>query len=80
MFISFAVLIFGGLNYMLMALFRFDMFAEMFGGVDAIASRIFYAMFGIAALTLLTIVIVKAFFGNKEKKATTAPKRTVASA
>ena len=73
MFISFAVLVFGGLNYLMMGLLKFDLFAEIFGGVDAIASRVFYAIFGIAAVTLSSIVICKAFFGKQAK--TTTPKR-----
>ena len=78
MFISFAVLVFGGLNYLLMGLVSFDVFAEVFGGVDAIASRIFYIVFGVAAVTLAAIVICKAFFG-KQAKPTAAPKRTSAT-
>ena len=78
MFTSFAVLVFGGLNYLMMGLAKFDLFAELFGGVDAIASRVFYAIFGIAAVTLATIVVVKAFFGKHTK--TTAPKRVTKTA
>jgi len=77
MFISFAVLLFGGLNYLLMGLLNFEMFSEMFGGMDSIASRVFYILFGLAAVTLLTIVIWKAFFTKHTK---VAPKRTTASA
>jgi len=69
MFVSFSVLVFGGLNYLLMGLLSFDLFAELFGGVDAIASRVFYGIFGIAAVTLATIVIIKAFFGKQNKPA-----------
>ena len=77
MFISFAILLFGGLNYLLMGLLNFEMFSEMFGGMDSIASRVFYLMFGLAALTLLTIVIWKAFYGRHTKA---TPKRATASA
>lgn len=77
-FISFAVLILGGLNYLLMGLLEFDLFAEMFGGMDSVASRAFYILFGIAAATLATIVICKAFFSKQTK--TTAPKRATTSA
>jgi hypothetical protein len=72
-FVSFAVLVFGGLNYLLMGFFKFDLFGEIFGGMDAVASRVFYAVFGISALTLLSIVIYKAFFGKHTK--TNTPKR-----
>ena len=57
MFISFSVLVFGGLNYLLMGLLQFDLFAEMFGGMDSIASRVFYILFGIAAVTLVGIAL-----------------------
>ena len=77
MFVSFAVLVFGGLNYLLMGLFEFDMFAEMFGGMDSIASRIFYLLFGLAAVTLATIVIWKSFYSKHSKPA--AKKATAAS-
>jgi len=78
MFSSFAILAFGGINYLLMGLLQFDLFAEIFGGVDAIASRVFYAIFGISAVTLLAIVIYKAFFGKQQRKAT--PKSAAKSA
>jgi uncharacterized membrane protein YuzA (DUF378 family) len=77
-FVSFAVLVFGGLNYLLMGLFKFDLFAEMFGGMDAVASRVFYAIFGLAAVTLAAVIICKAFYGKHTKAATTA--RATASA
>jgi len=78
-FISFAVLVFGGLNYLLMGLLQFDLFAEMFGGMDAIASRVFYIIFGLAAVTLATVIICKAFYGKHTKTAAT-PKRASATA
>ena len=78
MFVSFAVLVFGGINYLLMGLMQFDLFAELFGGMDSAASRVFYIVFGIAAVTLACIVIFRAFFGKHTK--THAPKRANASA
>ena len=78
MFISFAVLVFGGMNYLLMGLLQFDLFAELFGGMDSIASRVFYVIFGIAALTLACIVVFRAFFGKHTK--THAPKRATTTA
>jgi len=77
-FISFAVLVFGGINYLLMGLLNFEIFSEMFGGMDSVASRVFYLLFGLAAVTLAAIVIWKAFYG-KHTKANT-PKRVTASA
>lgn len=73
MFISFSVLVLGGLNYLLMGLLQFDLFAELFGGMDSIASRVFYILFGAAAVTLAAIVFFKAFYGKHTKSVT--PKR-----
>jgi len=77
MFSSFVVLVFGGLNYLMMGLLSFDLFAELFGGVNAIVSRVFYAIFGIAAVRLATIMIIRAFFGKQTK--TTTPKRVTST-
>ena len=77
MFSSFTVLVLGGVNYLLMGFFGLDLFATLFGGVNAIASRVFYAIFGVAAVTLAAIVICKAFFGKQAKPA--QPKRATAS-
>ncbi|MCL2228783.1 MAG: DUF378 domain-containing protein [Firmicutes bacterium] len=59
--IAFGVLLLGGLNFLLMGLFRFDMYAGIFGGADAVVARIFYSLFGIASLVLLGIIIAQAF-------------------
>ena len=68
--IAFGVLLVGGMNYLLMGLFSFDLFGAIFGGADAVVSRIFYGLFGAAALTLLGIVLWKAFMTQKAKPAT----------
>jgi len=66
--VSFGVLAVGGLNFLLMGLFQFDLFAAVFGGTDAVVSRIIYSIFGIAAVTLVAIVLWKAFMSNQIKK------------
>ena len=78
MFISFSVLVFGGLNYLLMGLLQFDLFAELFGGMDSLASRVFYLLFGFAAVVLAATVIWKAFYGKHTKS--TTPKKATAGA
>jgi len=78
-FVSFAVLVFGGLNYLLMGLLQFDLFAEMFGGMDAVASRVFYIIMGLAAVTLAAIIVTRAFYGKHTKPAAT-PKRASVTA
>ena len=67
-FISFAFVLIGGINWLLIGLFEFDLFATMFGGMESVASRIFYVLFGLGAVVLLTTVLIKAF--SKESKKT----------
>ena len=62
---AFGLLLLGGFNFLMMGLFNFDLFASIFGGADSVTSRVFYSLFGISALTLLGIVIWKAFMGKK---------------
>ncbi|MCL2755708.1 MAG: DUF378 domain-containing protein [Firmicutes bacterium] len=64
-FISFGILLFGGLNWLIIGLFEFDIIAGIFGGMESVASRIFYSLFGLAAVVLLTIVLVKVFSKNE---------------
>ena len=48
-----ALVIIGGINWLLVGLFEFDLVASIFGGQDAILSRIIYVLVGIAALWCL---------------------------
>ncbi|MBQ7491811.1 MAG: DUF378 domain-containing protein [Clostridia bacterium] len=48
--IALAVTIIGGINWGLIALFRFDLVAWIFGGSAAVGSRIVYGLVGLAAL------------------------------
>ncbi|GAE50338.1 hypothetical protein XPR_4116 [Xanthomonas arboricola pv. pruni MAFF 301420] len=48
--ITLALLIVGGLNWGLVGLFQFDLVAALFGGPDALLSRVVYALVGISAL------------------------------
>ena len=47
--IAFLLLIIGGLNWLLVGLFKWDI-GEIFGGMDNIVSRIIYILVGLAAL------------------------------
>ena len=79
--VAFAFLVIGGINFLLMGLFNFDMFAAIFGGNDAVVSRVFYSLFGIAAVTLLATVLWKAFMSDKMKqKPAKSAKTTTATA
>ena len=48
--IALVLLIVGGLNWLLVGLFEFDLVAELFGGQDAIVAKIVYILVGVAAL------------------------------
>lgn len=48
--IALFLLIIGGLNWGLIGLFQFDLVASLFGGQDALLSRIIYALVGLSAL------------------------------
>jgi len=73
-FISFGILLLGGLNWLIIGLFEFDIIAGIFGGMESVASRVFYSFFGLAALTLLTIVLIKVFSKGNEGQNTTKAK------
>lgn len=45
-----ALLIVGGLNWLLVALFEFDLVATIFGGQTAVLSRIVYGIVGLCAI------------------------------
>lgn len=46
----------GSLNWGLVGLFRFDLVAWLFGGSDAIISRIIYTVIGIAGLWCISLL------------------------
>ncbi|MCV9943008.1 DUF378 domain-containing protein [Rhizobium sp. BT-175] len=48
--ITLLLIIIGGLNWLLVGLFQFDLVAAIFGGPGAILSRIVYALVGLSAL------------------------------
>lgn len=51
--IALTLLIIGGLNWLLIGLFRFDLVAAIFGGNDSILSRIIYTVVGLCAIYAL---------------------------
>ena len=73
-FVSFGFVLLGGLNWLLIGLFEFDLIGGIFGGGDSVVSRIIFSLVGIAAVTLLAIVLVKAFKKDKAAPKTTAAK------
>ncbi|RXA81282.1 DUF378 domain-containing protein [Latilactobacillus sakei] len=48
--IALTLLIVGGLNWLLVGLFKFNLVAMLFGGQAAIISRIVYVLVGLSAL------------------------------
>jgi hypothetical protein len=48
--------IIGGINWGLIGLFRFDLVAWIFGGQDAVLSRIIYALVGLAAIWCISLL------------------------
>lgn len=51
--IALTLLIIGGLNWLLVGLFRFDLVASLFGGSDSLLSRLIYTVVGLCALYAL---------------------------
>lgn len=48
--IALTLLIIGGLNWLLVGLFEFDLVAAIFGGSDSLLSRIIYTIVGLCAV------------------------------
>jgi uncharacterized membrane protein YuzA (DUF378 family) len=48
--VTLLLIIVGGLNWLVVGLFEFDLVAAMFGGQDAALSRIVYILVGLSAL------------------------------
>jgi len=54
--ISLLIIILGGLNWLSVGLFEYDVVSELFGGADEIGSQIVYTVVGIAALYALALL------------------------
>lgn len=50
--LSFILLVIGGLNWLLVGLFKWDI-GVLFGGQEAVVSRVIYVLVGLAALQML---------------------------
>ena len=59
--ISLLLTIIGGINWLLVGVFQFDLVAWIFGGQAALVSRIIYTIIGAAALWCITLLV-----GNRE--------------
>lgn len=58
--IALVLTIIGAINWGLVGFFQFDLVASLFGGQDAILSRIVYALVGIAGLINLGLLFAPA--------------------
>ena len=54
--IALALTVIGGVNWGLVGIFRFDLVAWLFGGQDALISRIIYTVVSIAALWCISLL------------------------
>lgn len=63
--VALTLLIVGGLNWLLVGLFKFDLVASIFGGQSSLFSRIIYIVVGLCAIYSIK------FFGdvNEEERA-----------
>ncbi|MCT2535403.1 DUF378 domain-containing protein [Aquibacillus koreensis] len=50
------LLIVGGLNWLLVGLFQFDLVAQIFGGKEAILSQLIYIIVGVCAIYALRFI------------------------
>lgn len=53
---SLVITIIGGINWLLVGLFRFDLVAYLFGGQAAMISRVIYTVVGIASLWCISLL------------------------
>ena len=53
---SLVLTIIGGINWLLVGVFQFDLVAWIFGGQGALISRIIYTVIGAAALWCITLL------------------------
>lgn len=57
--IALILAIIGGLNWGCIGLFQFDVVAWIFGGQDAIVSRVIYTLVGLAAIWCISLLFRK---------------------
>jgi uncharacterized membrane protein YuzA (DUF378 family) len=59
------LVIVGALNWLLVGLFQFDLVAAIFGGQDALLSRVIYTLVGVAGIWTISLL-----FRDREKVVT----------
>lgn len=58
--------IIGSVNWGLVGIFQFDLVAWLFGGQNALLSRIIYTLVGLAGIWCITILIRKLLTGDTD--------------
>ena len=53
---SLVLTIIGGINWLLVGLFQFDLVAYICGGQDAVISRVIYTIVGVASLWCISLL------------------------
>jgi hypothetical protein len=54
--ISLVLVIIGGLNWLSVGLFEYDVVSELFGGATEVGSKIVYIVIGVAALYAISLL------------------------
>jgi uncharacterized membrane protein YuzA (DUF378 family) len=62
------IVIIGAINWLLVGLFQFDLVAAVFGGQDAVLSRIIYVIVGLAGLWSITLLFRDRFIKRREDR------------
>ena len=55
--IALVLVIIGALNWLLVGLLKYDLVAALFGGSDALISRIIYIVVGLAGLWCISLLV-----------------------
>jgi len=55
--VALVLVIIGALNWLLVGLFKLDLVASLFGGVDSLISRIIYVVVGLAGLWCISLLV-----------------------
>jgi uncharacterized protein len=69
--LALTLVIVGALNWLLVGLFQYDLVASIFGGQDALLSRVIYTLVGIAGIWCIGLL-----FRDRDKVETNNKNRT----
>jgi len=70
MFVSFGLVLLGGLNMLFMGLFNINPIGAIFGGSDSVGARVIWSFVGLGAVALLSVVLIKAFSQPQQRTQT----------